>query len=190
MRNLIGRLILASVLIGIGINGFFVPHHFLDGGMIGVGLVFHYWLDVQPGLIMILFSIPLYFIAFLKDKPLFFNSIHGLWLTSFFIDLLKPTQFIIHTSPLISVIGGGITVGIGIGLLLQANSSSGGIDLVAALISKATGVNTGLLIFMFDLVILSFGVVVVGSHTFIPSIVAITIIALFTSLFTWNFDKP
>lgn len=37
----IAAIFVGSLLIGIGVNGFLVPHHLLDGGIIGIGLILH-----------------------------------------------------------------------------------------------------------------------------------------------------
>ncbi|MEI5907337.1 YitT family protein [Bacillus spongiae] len=189
MRVQIVKIVCGSLFIGLGINGFFVPHQLLDGGMIGIGLLFHYWLGYQPGFVMIVLSFPLYFFAFIKDKHLFYNSIHGLWLSSLFIDMFTPIQRMVSFPSHASVLLGGVLVGLGIGLLLQANSASGGIDLVAQLISKATGINAGIIIFIIDFMILSLGTVILELHSFILSIMAIMIVAIVTSLLTYEAKK-
>ena len=67
-----------SLLVGVGINFFLIPYHLLDGGMIGIGLIIHYFLGLPTGLGVILSSIPLYIYAWYYEKKLFLNSLHGL----------------------------------------------------------------------------------------------------------------
>ena len=71
-----------SLLLGIGINGFLVPHHLLDGGIIGIGLIIHYYYGWPTGLTMIILSIPLYCLAWFYDRQFFYNSLHGLIFSS------------------------------------------------------------------------------------------------------------
>ncbi len=178
-----------SVLVALGIDGFFVPYQFLDGGMIGIGLLFHYWFDFQPGLTMIVLSIPLYFYAYIYDRPLFYNSIHGLWLTSLLIDMLKGWNIFFTVGPMASALIGGSIVGIGIGLLLRANAATGGTDLFAQLLGKRTGINVGKVIFIIDAFVLLLGWPIVGLHAFLHSLLAVTTVGFFTTILTHDNDK-
>jgi uncharacterized membrane-anchored protein YitT (DUF2179 family) len=177
-------LVIGSVLIGIGINLYFVPYHFLDGGMIGIGLIFHYWFGFKPGLTIILLSIPLYVIAFFKDRTLFYNSIHGLWLSSFMIDFFYRWYDFYNLPPLFSALTGGTLVGVGIGLMLRSDSATGGTDLLAQLISKGFGLNAGKLIFAIDSMVLLIGWPIIGMESFLYSLFAISTVGFFTTILT------
>jgi uncharacterized membrane-anchored protein YitT (DUF2179 family) len=177
-------IILGSVFVGIGINLFFVPHHFLDGGMIGIGLIAHYWFGFKPGLTIILLSVPLYMLAFFVDRKLFYNSIHGLWLSSLMIDFFYQWKNILTFSPLMSAFLGGTFVGIGIGLMLKGNSATGGSDLLAQLIGKSFQMNVGKLIFAFDSIVLMVGWPIIGTESFLYSLFAVSIVGFFTTILT------
>ncbi|NQD65919.1 hypothetical protein HP456_08280 [Bacillus haikouensis] len=182
-------LVAGSILIGIGINLFFVPHQFLDGGMIGIGLIFHYWFGFKSGLTIILLSIPLYLIAYFKDRSLFYNSIHGLWLSSFMIDFFDEWHDLYNISPLLSAFTGGAFVGVGIGLMLRADSATGGTDLLAQLIGKSLGFNVGKLIFAIDSMVVLIGWSIIGSESFLYSLFAISTVGFFTTLLTHDKDR-
>ena len=82
-------IIAGSMLVGVGINFFLIPYHLLDGGMIGIGLIFHYYIGLPTGLGVILSSIPLYIYAWYFEKKLFLNSLHGLLFSSLCIDIFS-----------------------------------------------------------------------------------------------------
>ncbi|KUP06471.1 hypothetical protein Q75_08040 [Bacillus coahuilensis p1.1.43] len=178
MRKTIFRFLLGSILVGIGINFFFLPHHLLDGGMIGIGLISYYWLGIKPGLAIIVLSIPLYIISFFHNRQLFFNSIHGLWLTSFCIDVFHLVNLPLHIPVWISIFLGGITVGGGIGLLIQERSATGGIDLIAQVICDFTKWNVGIFILVIDIVIILIGASIIEATSFLYSLLAVVIVGL------------
>ncbi|MGF2616730.1 YitT family protein [Rossellomorea aquimaris] len=161
------QIALGSLLVAIGINAFFVPQHFLDGGMIGIGLISHYWLDLKPGLTIVILSIPLYVLAFFLDRNLFFKSIHGLWLSSLLIDVLQPISENIYMIPILAALAGGVFVGVGIGLMLLAEAATGGTDLLAQIIGKSTGWNVGFIIFLIDTLVLLAGFSLIGTYSFL-----------------------
>ncbi|MBL5767096.1 YitT family protein [Bacillus sporothermodurans] len=89
----IAAMIIGSGLIGIGVNGFLVPHHLLDGGIIGLALILHYYFDFQTGLWSALLSIPLILYAWVKDRGQFHGSIYGMIVTAVVNAKIKVDHF-------------------------------------------------------------------------------------------------
>lgn len=122
--------IVGSLILAIGINFFLVPLKILDGGVIGIGLIIHYIWGVKVGFTIILFSIPIFVYAWFKCRHYFYNSLHGVLVSSFLIDLLEPFQHSSRSYVQLSVITssmiGGILVGLGIGIKLRHETSTGG----------------------------------------------------------------
>ncbi|NKE05569.1 MULTISPECIES: YitT family protein [Mesobacillus] len=182
MMGKILAVLVGSILLGVGVNGFLVPHHLLDGGMIGIGLIIHYFYGFPTGLTMIFLSIPLYVLAWILERKYFFHSLNGLLVSSFFIDLFAPVEKGIHLGILPSSILGGILVGCGIGLMLRYETSTGGMDLLAQLIHKFFPVNVGILIFLIDGIVVLSGLKIIGMEKFFYSLLTITCVGLMTSL--------
>ncbi len=175
----------AALLVSVGVNGFLVPHEFLDGGMIGIGLILNYAYGIKAGLAILLLSLPIYIYALIRQRGLFFKSIHGLILTSFLIDAMEPLAYEVYVPPLLSAIIGGLLVGSGIGIMLRYETSTGGLDLFALFISRSTKINVGILIFLFDSCVLLSGHFFIGIPlTF--SIVVVLCVGSMTSFVTMD----
>jgi uncharacterized membrane-anchored protein YitT (DUF2179 family) len=177
-----------SVFLSIGINGFVVPYHILDGGMIGIGLIIKYLWGIKAGLTIIILSIPIYAVAWFYYRPFFFNSLHGLLVSSFFIDLFSPINHHVYLPPVFSAIVGGCLIGIGIGVMLAVKVSTGGTDLLALFIANKTSINVGLIIFMIDALVLFIGFETIGINLLFSAI-TIGCVGLSTSLITSRFAK-
>lgn len=186
-------IICGSVFISAGVNWFLVPYKVLDGGMIGIALILNYLWDVQIGLTIIGCSIPVFYIAWKWYRPLFYNSLHGMLVSSFFIDLLKPMMTLLAKNypmpPVWSAMTGGLMIGIGIGLMLRQQTSTGGTDLLAQLLSDILSINVGVFIFLIDGLIISFGGLVISSDTFLLSLLTITSGGFATSICTMHIYK-
>lgn len=174
-------IILGSILLSIGINLFLTPYKVLDGGIIGIGLILHYLLGLKAGLMVIFLSIPVFLIAWIYYRQYFYNSLHGMLVSSFFIDLLKPISGIIHLAPYISSLVGGIFVGLGIGLMLRIGTSTGGTDLLAQFLFEKTGINVGILIFLIDSIVILLGGLLISGETFLLSCITIIAVGLTTT---------
>jgi uncharacterized membrane-anchored protein YitT (DUF2179 family) len=177
---------IGSLLLGTGINMFLVPYELLDGGIIGIGLIIKYVWGLKVGLTMILLSVPLYIFAWLYYRPYFYNSLHGLFVSSFFIDLLSPLRNLVQVPIFFSSILGGILVGAGIGIMLRQETSTGGTDLLAQFLADMTKINIGILIFIIDGLVLLIGSQIVSGQSFLFSLVAITFVGVTTTFFTLN----
>ncbi|MFJ7830834.1 YitT family protein [Peribacillus sp. NPDC097284] len=175
-------MIVGSFLIGVGINGFLVPYHLIDGGIIGIALVLHYFFDFQTGLSMLVLSIPLFIYAWCYERSLFYSSIHGLLLTSLFMDWLSPLKREFAVSIFTSSLVGGVIIGVGIGLMLRYETSSGGTDLLAKFIAKSSSMDIALIIIIIDTAIISAGLFILGIEIFLFSCLTIVIIGVITSI--------
>lgn len=173
-------LVIGSILLGLGINGFLVPHQLLDGGIIGLALILHYYFDFNTGLWSALLSIPLIIYAWFNDKKQFHGSVYGMIATAIFIDLLEPFQF---TLPIwLSSILGGAICGIGVGIMLRYKTSTAGTDLIAYFIAKATPLNIGFLIAIMDGLIVLIGYQTLGFQSLVFSSITILVAGILCSL--------
>lgn len=177
-------IIIGSLLIAVGINLFLVPHELLEGGAVGISLVFHYLFDVKVGLTYLLISIPVFIIAWFFYRSFFYNGIHGMLFSSLIIDFLHPLHYIgqnMALPTLLSAVLGGVLIGSGVGFMFLFDISDGGIDLLAQMLSKKLKLNPGLIIFGFDIIIVSIGSMLLTSTDLVSSYVTVLSVGITTS---------
>lgn len=175
-------LFIGSILIGSGLNGFIVPYHFIDGGIIGISLIAKYVWGFQAGLTIIILSIPIYCLAWVHFRTYFFNSLHGMLMSSFMIDFLSPLKSAFHYPAAVSSIIGGLLIGTGIGIMLRYETSTGGTDLLAQFISLKTSINVGVIIFFIDGLVVLIGSQIINQKALLYSAVTIVVIGCATYL--------
>ncbi|MFD1362537.1 YitT family protein [Lentibacillus salinarum] len=175
-------IIIGSALIAIGINLFAIPNHLVDGGIIGLGLISNYTLGLQPGLTVIVLNLPLYTYAWFHFRSYFYNGVHGVLASAFFIDYFHPLMSF-HTPPiLISAITCGLLLGTGISIMLLTKVSAGGGDLLALMLTNVIRLNVGVIIMIIDGFVILLGWVVIQETTLIYSglMVGMTGLTIFT----------
>ncbi|WP_026563657.1 YitT family protein [Bacillus sp. UNC41MFS5] len=173
-----------STMIGIGINGFILPLHIINGGFLGISLLLKYILGFKVGMTFILLNIPVYMFAFKSDPVYFFNGVMGAICSGIMIELLVPLNGMFHMSILSSVIIGAVIIGSGVGVMLRNHISPGGMDLLALLIAKWSRVNVGLIMFVMDAVIIITGLFLLQDVKLFYSLVIVAIVGLLASLIT------
>lgn len=183
-----GIILMGSLLVATGTNFFLVPYKILDGGIIGIALIINYLSEVKIGIAILLCSLPIFLLAWLKERDIFYNSVLGLVTSSLFIELLGPLQFhflyYYEFGSISSAIIGGFLMGTGLGLMLRFKASTGGTDLLAQFIKKYVPLNLGLIIFLTDFIIIGAGGLLISKETFLHSILTIVAGGVATGLCT------
>lgn len=170
-------ILLGSLLVAAGTNFFLVPYKILDGGIIGIALIINYLSDAKIGVAIILCSFPIFLLAWLKERDIFYNSVLGLLISSFLIELLGPFQYhflyYFEFGSISSAIIGGFLMGTGLGIMLRFKASTGGTDLLAQFIKRYVPLNLGFIIFLTDFMIIGAGGLLISKETFFHSILTI-----------------
>ncbi|WP_099361604.1 YitT family protein [Fredinandcohnia onubensis] len=183
-------ILVGSTTIAFGINIFLIPNKVLDGGIIGLGLIVSYLFHTNAGFTIMVLSIPIFALAWFKYRSYFFNSLHGMLLSSLFIDLFHNfNQVRLSISPILSSLTGGLLIGFGIGIMLRFETSTGGTDLLAQFLSDLVKMNVGIIILIMDVFVICLGGLFVSSETFFLSAITILAGGIATSICTWNLEN-
>lgn len=136
--------IVGSFLIAFAFNVFLLPNDVLSSGIGGLALLLNKLLHVDAGLLNLLLNLPLLILGFMKlNKSVMYNTILSVILVSFFLTVI-PTESIANEL-FVNVIFGGVIVGIGVGIILKYSGTTGGMDIVAMIISQNSNVSIGLI---------------------------------------------
>ncbi|UVI27555.1 YitT family protein [Paenibacillus spongiae] len=189
----IAAIISGSFFIAIAINFFLMPLKVLDGGLIGIALILNYLFKIKVGLVMLLMSIPIFILIWRHHHKTIYASIIGLLFSSYLIDLLEPYQYYflyyIEWTPITRSILGGALIGLGLGIMLKYDCSTGGLDLLAHYVSRFVPINIGLMIFIMDGIVVSLGALLLPDDTFILSLLTVTAGGVATGLCTMNMPE-
>ena len=155
IETLLGALIMAA-----GVSLFLLPNQLSSGGIAGVATIFYYLLNIPMGTVIIAINIPLFLFSMYKVGKMFFlKSTLGTVAMSVFIDLLDKIEPLTNDR-FLACIYGGILLGLGTTLLLKAESSTGGSDLISYIAKKyKPTVRSGNIIVIIDIIIIALNVI-------------------------------
>ena len=140
-----GLIIAGSLLYAFGMNIFLTPLKLFSGGGVGLAqlitLFLEQFISVENinlyGIVYMLINIPLLFLAFFQiGKSFFVKTLIGSGAISLFITLIPTMAVPVVDDYLTAVLIGGIAAGAGVGMILIAGGSGGGIDVVAVWAAK------------------------------------------------------
>ena len=139
LRKIILQIIqiaIGTALMAVAVDLFLLPNQISSGGFSGIGTILFYLFRFPIGTTTLLLNIPLFIIALIKDgKKFFFNALIGTAFLSFFLNIFQKFGALTQDR-FLACIYGGIITGIGTAIVLKANSSTGGTDLVAHIVRK------------------------------------------------------
>ena len=128
--------ILGAFFMATATSLFLLPNQLSSGGFAGIATIAYYFLNIPLGTTILELNIPLFIFAGYKlGKDFFIKSIIGTTSFSIFIDILDKLEPFTHDR-FLACIYGGIIIGIGTAIILKANASTGGSDLVSMLTKK------------------------------------------------------
>ncbi len=153
---------IGAFIMAIGFNYFIDPHNIVPGGFYGLGILANRltidqtfiifgkeFIGFPKGTFALMLNIPLTIIAVWILGPKFgFSTVLGYLLCGFFMDLLPIEP--LTDEVLLSVIFGGVLIGIGLGFILRERATTGGTDTLAMIIKKKSSIPIGTLIIILD----------------------------------------
>ena len=148
-------------LYSVGYCAFLLPEKIVMGGVTGISTLFYYSLGWNPAIMLWVINALLLAIAFrFISKEFTIRTIVGVTLLSLTIGVMQP---IFEAHPVITagedkfmhVLIAGLLGGAGLGLAFVHNGSTGGTDIVGALISKFSRMSLGRALQLTDICIIS-----------------------------------
>ncbi len=149
-------IIIGAAIVAVGFNVFLLPNEVASGGVSGISTILKGVFGWEPGFVQYAFNIPLFIagVIFL-GKQFGARSLAGTLTLPLFV-ILTSSWEPATLNPLLGALFGGISVGVGLGIVFRGNASTGGTDLAAQIIAKYTGLTLGTSVMLIDgLIVLS-----------------------------------
>lgn len=156
-------IILGSSMMAIATNYLLLPNQLSSGGFAGIVTITYYLFKWPLGIVMLCLNLPFFVLCFIKNgKEFFIKTIIGSISLSIFLDLFK-VYHAITTDRFLACVYGGIIMGIGLAIVLKADSSTGGTDLISNIIrAYKANISTSNIIVIIDVIIVGLNIIVFG----------------------------
>lgn len=150
-------------LYGMGVTLFLLPYQLSTGGVAGIGALIYYstgWFEVQYTYLLVNF---LLLIAAVKELGWRFcmKTIYGVFLLTFLLWFFQRayewmgSPMMAGKEVFMSCLIGAIFEGMGLSICFMSGGSTGGTDIIAAIVNKYKNISLGMVIMLFDIIIIS-----------------------------------
>ncbi len=145
-------LTLGPIIAAFSIEAFLVPNNIIDGGIVGVSIITNYLSKINLGLLIFIFNIPFFLLAFNKiGKKFVLKTFYAIAILSLSVNFFH--SYHITNDLLLATVFGGILLGLGVGIVLKNNGSLDGTEILSLVLSKKYGFTVGELIMAFNIFI-------------------------------------
>lgn len=151
-------IIIGLALYSFGFTAFILPEKVVMGGIAGIASLVYFKFGLPVAVTNYTLNIILLIMAYrIVGRTFVIRTTFGTTVLSAFIAIMQPlfTEPFVSNQPFMNLILGAIMCGMGVGLAFIHNGSTGGSDIVAAMISKHTNVTVGRVILYTDITIIS-----------------------------------
>lgn len=147
----------AMAIYAFGFCAFILPEKVVIGGLAGVGTIVYLTLGIPVAITQYACNLALLAIAYkIVGKKFVFGTIYGATMISVFVGIFQPLfPEPLTNEPFMNIVIGGLLAGLGVGMAFTHNGSSGGTDIIAAMVQKYTNVTVGRTMLYNDCIIIS-----------------------------------
>jgi len=159
-------LVFGCAVMGLAYALFLIPHHFVPGGVSGIAIIINAFAGWPVGALIVVLNVPVFLFGLkTMGKRYVLNSLAGMIVSSAFIDLFNRVLRLPSATDnaVLAAIYGGITLGVGLGIVFRGRASTGGSDIIGMVLSKHTGLSLGFGIMIADFVVISASGLAFGS---------------------------
>ena len=154
-------ILLGTLMYGFGFNAFILSNEIVTGGVSGIcALIFFASNGVIPvsvsyfiiNVVLLLVALKILGLKFLI-KTIF--GVLSLSASLSFFELLLQGKALLPDEPFMSILIGAFLCGAGLGLVFSANGSTGGTDIIGAVVNKYKNISIGRILLFCDFIIIS-----------------------------------
>ncbi len=134
---------------GLGLRGFLIPNHFIDGGVTGTSMFLSQISGFRLSFLILLINAPFVILGWRQISKRFSvtSAVAIVALAAAIFVLPYP---VVTEDKLLAAVFGGFFLGAGIGLAIRGGAVLDGTEIIALLISRKTGVTVGDVVFVFN----------------------------------------
>ncbi|WP_239254272.1 YitT family protein [Listeria ilorinensis] len=144
---------IGAVLMGVGLELFLVNNQILDGGVVGISIIISQLTPLPLGVLTFVLNIPFFVIGYRKiGKNFAVSTLYGIAVMSLVTLLLHDFEPVTDDL-LLATVFGGVTLGLGVGLVIRNGGALDGTEIVSIIVNGKTPFSTGQIIMVINILI-------------------------------------
>lgn len=174
----IGGILLGNVFVAFAVSTLILENKLISGGVTGLGIVANHFAGINISLVVGVINVVLFLLGlFFMGKKFALSTLVSTFAFPFLLEFFNTNAIFHHYCQdiLLAVVLAGCLIGIGVGLMIRFDASSGGMDIIAIILNKQFGIPVFIMVNLFDFLILCMQATFSDSTKILYSIVLVFI---------------
>lgn len=149
--------LLGNTIYCLGVVMFALPLKLITGGTTGLGLIANHLWNIPVEYFAAIFNILMFGVAFwVLGKQFALTAVISTFYFPIILGVLQQVEGLQNftTDPLLGAIFAGLLVGVGVGVVIRAGASTGGVDIPPLVLNKKLGISVSVGLYAMDFLIL------------------------------------
>ena len=151
------QVILGNTIYCIGVVAFILPLGLITGGTTGLGLIVNYFTDLPIEIFAGAFNVLMFILAwFILGAGFALTTMFSTFYYPIILGAFQKIEVLktLTDDPLLGTICAGLLIGVGLGIVIRAGASTGGMDIPPLICNKKLGFSISVTMYVFDFAIL------------------------------------
>lgn len=177
----LGMIVFGNFLYALAVTLFIVPNQLITGGTTGLALFFNRTAGIPISAFVSVFNITMFLLgAWVLGKQFAVTTVLSTLVYPLLLGVLEGVGVagFVMEERLVAVLYAGFLIGAGIGIVMRAGASTGGMDIPALILKKKRNINVSATIYLCDCVILALQMVNSDAYAILYGILLILVYTL------------
>ena len=153
----LAMVLLGNTIYGIGVVAFILPQELITGGTTGLGLIANHYANVPIEVFAAVFNVLMFGIAWwVLGTSFAMTTVISTFYFPWILAVLKRVTFLQNMTEdlMLGTILAGLLIGVGIGVVIRAGASTGGVDIPPLVMNRKFGIPISVGLYACDFLIL------------------------------------
>ena len=149
--------LLGNTIYAVAVVAFVLPLELITGGTTGIGLIMDYLFQIPLEAFALIFNIIMFLVAIgILGISFAITTLISTFYYPVILGVLQKVDFLstLTDEPMLATVCAGLLIGVGIGIVVRAGASTGGMDIPPLVCNKKLGLPVGVGLYLFDFIIL------------------------------------
>lgn len=181
--RLVPPILVGTAIYAFGLHFFVIPNQLMEGGLTGIAVLLNYAVGWKLSITTLLLNIPLFLLGWKAlGKFQMLYTIIGTVSLSIFLALIEHfiqngwlVPFQSRNDYMLVALYAGVTLGAGLGIVFRYGGTTGGIDIVARILTRWRSLSMGQVILSFDAIIIGISILYIPLEKVLYTLVVVFI---------------
>lgn len=158
LKNL-ALILLGNSIYALAIAVFILPNGLITGGTTGLGISMEHYFGIPISWFVLIFNAAMFILgAVILGIKFALTTLVSTFYYPLILGVFEniPQLSRVTDDRMLSVVCGGLMIGLGIGIVIRAGASTGGMDIPPLVLNKKFGLSVSVMLYVFDFIILIF----------------------------------